>query len=184
VGDNGKVIGIDMTPEMVKKARENAKKSNYKNVEFRLGEIENLPVADNSVDVVISNCVINLSPDKDRVFKEAYRVLKEGGRLMVSDIVLESPLPNEIREDIEAYVGCIAGASLKQHYLNSITNAGFKEVKIVGSSAWALGDDDEIKERIGQSKTGSMLLKKFKGDAQKVIEIRKSIKSIKVSAIK
>lgn len=184
VGENGKVIGIDMTPEMVKKARENAQKGNYKNVEFRLAEIENLPVADNSIDVVISNCVINLSPHKDRVFKEAYRVLKEGGRLMVSDIVLESPLPNEIREDIEAYVGCIAGASLKQDYLNLIKNAGFKEVKIVGSSEWSLEDDDEINERINQSRTGSTLLRKFNGDAQKVIETRKSIKSIKVSAIK
>ncbi len=103
---------------------------------------------------------------------------------MVSDIVLESPLPNEIREDIEAYVGCIAGASLKQDYLNFIKNAGFKEVKVVGSSDWALEDDDEIKKRISQSETGSMLLKKFDGDAQKVIETRKSIKSIKVSAIK
>jgi len=183
VGEKGKVVGVDMTPEMVKKAMENARKGGYQNVEFRLGGIETLPVADNSVDVVISNCVINLSADKDRVFREAYRVLKRGGRLMVSDIVLEKPLPDEIKGDIETYIGCIAGASLQKDYINSIKKAGFKEVKIVGSSNWSFEDND-VKKNIGKSRIGSSLLKKLNGNLNKIIEIRKSIRSIKVQAIK
>ena len=114
IGGKGRVIGVDMTPEMVEKARENARKVNSANVEFRLGEIENLPVADNSVDVVISNCVINLSPEKGRVFTETLRVLKPGGRLMISDIVLLKELPDVLRNSIEAYVGCLSGAYLKR----------------------------------------------------------------------
>src|SRR5512136_318526 len=110
VGKSGKVIGVDMTPEMLDKARENARKGKYTNVEFRLGEIENLPVPDNTVDIVISNCVINLSPNKKKVFEEAFRVLKPNGRLMVSDIVLLKELPEEIRGSVAAYVACIAGA--------------------------------------------------------------------------
>src|SRR3972149_9853511 len=125
VGKNGKVIGVDMTPEMIEKARENIKKGNYENVEFRLGEIENIPVADNSVDVIISNCVINLSPDKKRVFQEALRVLKPGGRLVVSDIVLLEELPDFIRNSIEAYIGCISGAIMKDKYIESIRESGF-----------------------------------------------------------
>jgi len=113
VGQSGKVIGVDMTPEMLDRARENAIRGNYSNVEFRLGEIENLPVESGSVDVVISNCVINLSPDKRRVFDEAYRVLKPGGRLMVSDIVLDKELPESLRNSIEAYVSCVAGHLLR-----------------------------------------------------------------------
>lgn len=134
VGSKGKVIGVDMTPEMLTRARENAAQSEYKNVEFRLGEIENLPVADNSVDVIISNCVINLSPDKDRVFAEAFRVLKPRGRLMVSDMVLEKELPDFLKQSAQAYVSCVAGAMLKKDYLNAIKKAGFKEVKIVGET--------------------------------------------------
>jgi len=113
VGKGGKVIGVDMTPEMIDKARENAKKGKYGNVEFRLGEIENLPVADAVVDIVISNCVINLSPDKKRVFTEAFRVLKPNGRLMVSDIVLMKRLPETIRKSVQAYIGCLSGAEKK-----------------------------------------------------------------------
>src|SRR4030042_860686 len=112
VGKTGKIIGVDMTPEMVDRARENARKGNYGNVEFRLGEIENLPVANNYVDVIISNCVINLSPDKDRVFQEAFRILKPGGRLMVSDIVLMNELPDSIKNSVAAYIGCVAGAPM------------------------------------------------------------------------
>ena len=110
VGETGRVIGVDMTPEMVSKARANAAKGGYSNVEFRLGEIEHLPVADRSVDVIISNCVINLSPDKPQVFREAYRVLKPGGRLAISDIVRTGELPSEIKEDPDAYSGCVSGA--------------------------------------------------------------------------
>ena len=113
VGEKGRVIGVDMTPEMIIKARENAEKGGYDTVEFRLGEIENLPAADNSADVIISNCVINLAPDKSRVFRDAYRVLKPGGRLMVSDIVLTKELPEAIKNSITAYVGCVSGAMLK-----------------------------------------------------------------------
>ena len=107
VGKTGRVIGVDMTPEMIKKAGENAKKGNYKNVEFRLGEIEKLPVEDNSIDVIISNCVINLSMEKQKVFEEAFRALKSGGRLMVSDLVLVKELPDAIKESVEAYVGAL-----------------------------------------------------------------------------
>jgi len=110
VGDTARVIGVDMTPEMIEKATGNARKGNYNNVEFRLGEIESLPVEDGSVDLVISNCVINLSTDKERVFEETYRVLKPGGSLTVSDIVLLKELPRDIRESSRAYAGCIAGA--------------------------------------------------------------------------
>ncbi|MFQ5906561.1 MAG: arsenite methyltransferase [bacterium] len=131
VGESGRVIGVDMTAEMLERARENARKGDYQNVEFRLGEIENLPVADNSVDVVISNCVINLSPDKGRVFKEAYRALKPGGRIMISDIVLLKELPDAIKSSIEAYVGCVAGATTKQGYLATVEAAGFQEVEVV-----------------------------------------------------
>jgi SAM-dependent methyltransferase len=131
VGEKGKVIGVDMTPEMIDKARENARKGNYKNVEFRLGEIENLPAADNSVDVIISNCVINLAPDKARVFGEAFRVLRPGGRLMVSDMVLLKNLPDEVKNSVEAYTCCVAGAILKNDYLELIKEAGFQDVKIL-----------------------------------------------------
>jgi len=134
VGKQGKVIGIDMTSEMITKARENAIKGNYTNVEFRLGEIENLPVADSSADVIISNCVINLSPDKERVFTEAYRVLKPGGRVMVSDMVLLKSLPEDILNSVEAYVGCIAGAIQKDDYIKSMKQAGFQNVEIVGET--------------------------------------------------
>src|SRR2546426_546649 len=130
VGPEGRVIGVDMTPAMIDRARANASKGGYANVEFRLGEIEHLPVPDASVDLIVSNCVVNLSPEKDRVFREAFRVLKPGGRMLVSDLVLEEPLPKETRESIEAYVGCIAGASLKEDYLGFIHAAGFQNVEI------------------------------------------------------
>ncbi|MFH0943221.1 MAG: arsenite methyltransferase [Candidatus Beckwithbacteria bacterium] len=130
VGKTGKVIGVDMTDEMLEKARENAKKSNYTNVEFRKGDIENLPVDDNSVDVIISNCVINLAPDKEKVFKEAYRVLKKGGRLMISDVVLTKPLPEELKNDEELLVGCVSGAILKQDYLDKLKKTGFVNITI------------------------------------------------------
>ncbi len=138
VGDNGKVIGIDITPEMIEKARENAEKGKYKNVEFRLGEINNLPVADSLIDVVISNCVINLVPDKKRVFKETFRVLKSVGRLMVSDIVLLKKLPYEIINSIEAYIGCVSGAIMKDEYIKAIEESGFEEIRIISESAFSV----------------------------------------------
>lgn len=139
VGEKGKVIGVDMTPEMIEKAWENCRKGGFKNVEFKLGEIENLPIADNSVDVVISNCVINLSPDKGRVFKEAFRVLKPGGRLIVSDIVLLEDILESLKWDIEAYIGCVAGAVKKEEYLALIRDAGFKEVKVIEEACFSCG---------------------------------------------
>ncbi len=131
VGPKGRVIGVDMTDAMLEKARENARKGDFTNVEFRKGTIEDLPIEDGSVDVVISNCVINLSPEKDRVFREAFRILRPGGRLMISDIVLERTLPPEIAEEISAYTGCVAGASVRKEYLEQIEKAGFREVSIV-----------------------------------------------------
>ncbi|MDP2920321.1 MAG: arsenite methyltransferase [Dehalococcoidia bacterium] len=138
VGKTGKVIGVDMTPDMIERSRGIARKNKYANVEFRLGEIENLPVADNTVDVIISNCVINLSPDKPQVFREAFRVLKPGGRLMVSDLVLLKPLPASVLKSAGAYVSCIGGASLKTEYLKAIDKAGFKDVKVVQENALPL----------------------------------------------
>jgi len=126
VGDSGKVIGVDMTEEMIKKAEENAKNYGVTNVEFRFGDIENLPVDDESIDIIISNCVINLAPDKLKVFKEAYRVLKKTGRMYVSDIVLLEELTEEQRADEELIAGCVGGALLKDDYLNIVKEAGFK----------------------------------------------------------
>ncbi|MDH5368597.1 MAG: arsenite methyltransferase [Gammaproteobacteria bacterium] len=130
VGETGKVIGIDMTPTMISKARNNAEKANFENVEFRLGEIEYLPLADNTADVIISNCVINLSPNKAQVFKDAHRVLKPGGRLAISDVVASCEMPEEMKNDLELYAGCMAGASLIHELEQFMQDAGFKEIKI------------------------------------------------------
>jgi arsenite methyltransferase len=146
VGPTGKVIGVDMTEEMIVKAKENAEKSNLTNVDFRLGTIESLPVEDESVDAIISNCVINLSPEKDVVFREAYRVLNPGGRLMISDIVLEKPLPKPIAESLAAYAGCIAGAEIKDRYLTMIKEAGFNDIQATskGSFAGLISESDPL----------------------------------------
>lgn len=130
VGDEGRVIGVDMTPEMVDKARQNAAKDGFLNVEFRLGEIENLPVADNSVDVILSNCVINLSPNKPRVYREAFRVLRTGGRISFSDIVAVKPLPAKIKNDVVLLSGCIAGAALVDEVEEMLRDAGFQNIRI------------------------------------------------------
>lgn len=130
VGKTGRVIGVDMTPEMLRKARESAQRNPFTNVEFRLGEIEALPVADNSIDVIISNCVINLSPEKQRVFNEAFRVLKPGGRLAVADVVATALLPDNIKADWAAYTGCIAGASQIIELEHMLRSSGFKDIRI------------------------------------------------------
>jgi ubiquinone/menaquinone biosynthesis C-methylase UbiE len=130
VGETGKVIGVDMTPEMVSKARENAARTEFRNVEFRLGEIEHLPIADNSVDVIISNCVINLSPEKHKVFDDAFRVLKPGGRIAVSDVVATAELPDEVKNDLALHAGCIAGASLVDEVDAMLRKSGFKDIRI------------------------------------------------------
>jgi ubiquinone/menaquinone biosynthesis C-methylase UbiE len=170
VGNTGKAIGVDMTPAMIDKARENARKGNFDNVEFRIGEIEHLPVADNTVDVITSNCVINLSPDKKAVFEEAFRVLKPGGRLMISDIVLLKELP-------KAVVGCISGAMLKNEYLDIVKSAGFTDVDIVSESsfpteAWAT---DPIAKSI---------IEGLNITPEEVKEFGKNIVSLKFSAVK
>jgi SAM-dependent methyltransferase len=177
VGENGKVIGVDMTPEMLDKSRENAGKGKYTNVEFRLGEIENLPVADNTVDVVISNCVINLSTDKRRVFQEAFRTLKPGGRLMVSDIVLSRRLPEIIRKNVQAYVGCISGAEIKGKYLQMIKDAGFKEVKIIEENHFPV-------ENMANDPTAQAIAKTSKIPTKEIRKIAPTVASVKVSAIK
>ncbi len=177
VGETGKVIGVDMTPEMLEKAKENAEKGNYRNIEFRLGEIENLPVADNSVDVVISNCVINLSPDKARVFTEAFRVLKPGGRLMVSDIVLLKELPDFIKKSIEAYIGCLSGAMMRDEYIGTIKAAGFQEVSIIDETSFPI-------EGIANDPTAKTIIKNLEIPPEKITEVANSVISMKVSAVK
>jgi arsenite methyltransferase len=143
VGPAGKVIGVDMTPEMVERARENAAKGTYGNVEFRLGELECLPVEDSSVDVILSNCVINLVPDKKKAFEEAFRVLKSGGRLIVSDIVLIKDLPSHLMQSAESYSGCLSGAGGKEEYLDLIRSSGFENVEVIGDSIFS---QDSLKE--------------------------------------
>lgn len=130
VGVNGIVIGVDMTPEMIAKARSNARTAEFSNVEFRLGEIEHLPVADTSIDIIISNCVINLSPTKEQVFREAYRVLRPGGRLAISDVVAISPLPENVRENLDAHCGCIAGAAQVAEIEEMLDRTGFTKISV------------------------------------------------------
>ena len=177
VGAKGKVIGVDMTAEMLDKSRENARNGGYKNVEFRLGEIENLPVADNSMDVIISNCVINLSNNKKRVFEEAFRVLKPGGRLMVSDIVVLKDLPDFIRESIDAYIGCVAGAMRKDEYLKAIRASGFEKVKVMSEDTYPLNDfiDDPA---------AKVIMTDLKITPEQVNNISDSIASVKVQGLK
>ncbi len=162
VGVQGRVIGLDMTPEMIQLARENAQKIGASNVEFRLGEMEHMPISDNSIGVIISNCVINLSPDKDAVFNEAYRVLKPGGRLCVSDIVLLEELPKEAKESLEQWAGCIAGALPQGEYLDKIRSAGFKNVEVVDSTGWASKRIPQENQSSLMGKLTSLKIKAFK----------------------
>lgn len=171
VGTTGKVIGIDMTPEMIAKATANAKSGGYDNVEFLLGDIEALPLPDNSIDAAISNCVINLVPNKEKVFRELYRVLRPGGRFMVSDLVLLKELPEKVRTDVEAYVGCVAGAILKDQYLAVIRTAGFEDVRIVDQSFGA-----EVVDHQGNRLSPE--------DDPRVDDLMHSIASIKVQGVK
>jgi SAM-dependent methyltransferase len=150
VGPMGRVIGVDMTDAMLEKARKNASQGGYDNVEFRKGKIEELPIEDESVDVIISNCVINLSPEKDKVFREAYRVLKPGGRMMISDIVLEKELPQELTERMETWVACVGGASLRSVYLKTVSDAGFSEIRVEGegNASHAFAPDELSRQKL------------------------------------
>ncbi|HJV38547.1 MAG TPA: arsenite methyltransferase [Geothrix sp.] len=140
VGPEGRVIGVDMTPEMIERATSLARKHGYGNVEFRRGDIEALPVDDASVDVILSNCVVNLAPDKAKVFREAFRVLKAGGRLQVSDLVLARPLPEALLQDLDVYAACISGAMLKDDYLAAIRAAGFEGVTVASERRFGLAE--------------------------------------------
>lgn len=177
VGKSGTVIGVDMTPEMIDKARENAQKENYENVEFRLGEIENLPVANSTIDIVISNCVINLSPDKKRVFTEAYRVLKPGGSLMVSDIVLLKKLPDSVKNSVKAYVGCLSGALMKHEYINIIKEAGFDRVKIIEETLFPV-------DCMLNDPTVQLFVKDSKIPSEEMKETANSVLSVSVHGVK
>jgi arsenite methyltransferase len=177
VGPEGRVIGIDMTSEMIDKARENAEKGGYDNVEFRLGEIESIPLPGDTADIIISNCVINLSPDKERVFQEAYRILKPRGRLMISDVVLLKPLPSSIEKNIYAYVGCVAGALLKDEYLGLIRKAGFANITIHDEASFDL--KWLMEDPVVQSMVQSMKLTR-----EELKEVERSVVSLKVSGEK
>lgn len=177
VGPEGRVIGVDMTPEMLSKARENALSGGYANVEFRLGEIECLPISDNSVDAVISNCVINLSTDKKKVFAEAYRALKPGGRLLLSDIVLLKDLPPRVAESVNSYVWCISGAIKKEKYIEAIKSVGFEDVEIVVEKVLSSGSP-------GTDPVTSALAKEQGLSADEAEATVSSLSSIQVRAVK
>jgi arsenite methyltransferase len=182
VGPTGKVIGVDMTAAMIERARANKAKLGAENVEFRLGEIEHLPVADNSADVIISNCVINLSPDKPQVFREAYRALKPGGKLAVSDIVTDGPLPDVVKNNLSAWAGCVAGALDVKEYISGIQNAGFENVELTPSywdqdiiEAAVEQLDPEVAQKVEEAKQqGKAVLILNEGDGSKVIEVNPS----------
>jgi len=177
VGASGKIIGVDMTAEMIDRAQHNAEKDGYENVEFRLGNIEHLPLADRSVDVVLSNCVINLSPDKEQVFQEAFRTLTPGGRLMVSDIVLLKPLPGFIKTCMEAYVACLAGAATREDYLKAIQMAGFSDIEIVEETS--VPADLIINDSLTRK-----IVKGLEISSKSVRGVIDSIRSIRVAAVR
>jgi SAM-dependent methyltransferase len=174
VGPEGRVIGLDMTPDMIRLARRNARKVGATNVEFDYGEMEDIPLPDESVDVIISNCVINLSPDKDAVFSEAYRVLRPGGRMSVSDIVIDGDLPQPIRRNLDAWASCLAGALDETIYLNKIRSAGFEEVEVLSRD---YADPDQVTE-------GEEAQALLDGAGISASELAQKVASIKVRAYK
>ena len=177
VGPSGQVIGVDITSEMVDKARANARKGGYENIDFRQGDLENMPVADSYVDVVISNCVINLVPNKRLVFKEAFRVLRPGGRLAISDVVLTRELPDFVKNSTKAYIGCLAGAIMKQEYLQIIGNVGFSDISVAAESSFP------VQSLLCESRGSAAIeMPQFSPEQQK--EIAESVLSIKVNARK
>jgi SAM-dependent methyltransferase len=191
VGPGGRVIGLDMTPDMIRLARRNAKKIGATNVDFRYGEMEDMPLTDASVDVVISNCVINLSPDKDAVFGEAYRVLKPGGRLSISDIVVDGDLPSSIRNRLDAWAGCIAGALDESVYLDKIRAAGFERVEVASRQTTEVdevSDWDEVQVILaggdGEPVDGDQAKAMLQEAGLSPHELAGKVASIKVTAYK
>ena len=176
VGPGGRVIGVDMTPEMIDRARAAARKNGYANVEFRLGEIESLPIADSSVDVIVSNCVINLSTEKERVFREAFRVLKPGGRLMISDIMLREALPERLATNAALFAGCVAGAVLKEDYLRMMREAGFSSVMVER--------EKETAEMFGPEEGASLLEQAPDLTREELKRLGKAIVSVQLTAQK
>lgn len=176
-GETGKVIGVDITPEMVEQAKKNAEKGAYKNVEFKIGEIENLPIERNSIDLIISNCVINLSNQKEQVFREAYRVAKPDGRMMISDIILLRELPDYVKNSVEGHIACLAGAVRKEVYLEAIQKAGFTDIRIDKEAPFPieLMLNDPIAEKIVRE--NNLTEKEIK-------DIANSIASVSISAKK
>jgi len=175
--DPGQVIGVDMTPEMVDRARSSAERGGYTNVEFKLGVIEGLPVADNSIDAVISNCVINLSPDKKKVFQEVFRVLKPGGRMMISDIVLTRELPRSLKESVEGYHACVSGAMVFEEYLGCIETAGFQGIKVIDQTPFPF-------DLLTNDPTATAIIEEAKIAPTEAKEIAETIVSLKVQAYK
>jgi len=186
VGPGGRVIGLDMTPDMIRLAQRNAKKVGASNVEFRLGEIEDIPLPDGSVDVVISNCVINLSPDKDMVFREVFRVLRPGGRLSVSDIVVQGELPQAIRDRLDAWAACVSGALEETEYLAKIRAAGFEQVDVLSrdqaevdeAAGW---DDVQV---IAAGEDGVRAKEILRGSGLAPHDVAHRVFSVKVRAVK
>lgn len=174
VGDEGRVIGIDATPEMIYRARETAQKNGFKNVEFRLGEIEHIPLESGVADVVISNCVINLSPDKEQVFRDAFRVLKPGGRLAVSDIVLLKELPDALRSDLGSWSSCVSGAVSEREYIGAMKRAGFQRMKVEERVVYA-------HEQLADQLMGT---ESEKGGEIAGVDLSELIASYKISAFK
>jgi SAM-dependent methyltransferase len=190
VGPAGRVIGLDMTPDMIKLAQRNAKKIGATNVEFRLGEMEDMPLPDRSVDAIISNCVINLSPDKDAVFQEAYRVLRPGGRMSVSDIVIQGELPQPVRERLDAWAACVAGALDEAVYLDKMRLAGFEDVDVLSREFMSTDEVSEDDLRFfaagqdGQVVEGEDALALLADAGISLQELGRKIASVKVTAHK
>ncbi len=175
VGESGHVIGVDMTPEMLERARRNAAAAGYRNVEFRAGRIEALPVEDNSIDVVISNCVINLVPDKAAVYKELERVLRPGGRMIISDVVLEAPLPAAVAESVAAFTGCVAGAALRADYLQTIAAAGLAAIEVVNDRGFG---------EMAVALVPPELLEQAKVAGINVLDVARTVRSLTIRARK
>lgn len=175
-GETGKVIGVDITPEMVAQAQKNAKKGNYKNVEFKVGEIEDLPIENDSIDLIISNCVINLSNQKEQVFREAFRVAKSNGRIMISDIILLNDLPDYVKNSVEGHIACLAGAVRKEDYISAIAKAGFKDISIDKQTPFPieLMLNDPIADKIVRE--NNLTKKDIKAIANSIISISISAK--------